>query len=563
MSKREIVLSGCDGTEYVFFPACCYDGNRFRVLKKEYPPMYDPHEAGVDMPVTITDIPRLEEDGDGKIQVTTGDLSTPCVGVYVRRTGRAILVFTAQSLGGSNIGLAYERGRITLTAPASRDYIYYWPHLYKNDEAYTDWDGEIPCEVVEFDCGDMETFYRIFFENRKIMGMDDTRASVLSAGRQFEIQREKFNGMNWKEADGFYDIDTNGMWQPGWVGGGMAGYALMKLGGPVEQERAVKTLWYLFENQAPETGLFYGFRADRNDGFGTPGTENWVLIRKSADSLYFLFKHFALMNDIPRVFIDGTKKLADTFVAIWERYGQFGQFVDCRSGDMVVGNSTCGAIVPAALISAFRYFGDSRYLNTALESADRMYVRDARSGYTTGGPGEILQCPDSESAFALLESTVLLYEETGDRLWLERSEFMAHLCSSWVVCYNYRFPDGSEFSRLGMKTVGSVFANAQNKHSAPGICTLSGDSLHKLHKWTGNSLYKELIDDISLTISQYMSTRERPIRAWDGSILPSGVICERVNMSDWERVGCVGGVFNGSCWCETSNLLTLAECPGT
>ena len=41
--------------------------------------------------------------------------------------------------------------------------------------------------------------------------------------------------------------------------------------------------------------------------------------------------------------------------------------------------------------------------------------------------------------------------------------------------------------------------------------------------------------------------------------LPPGFICERVNMSDWEDYPCVGGVFNGSCWCETSNLLVLAE----
>ncbi len=116
---------------------------------------------------------------------------------------------------------------------------------------------------------------------------------------------------------------------------------------------------------------------------------------------------------------------------------------------------------------------------------------------------------------------------------------------------------------------------AQNKHSAPGICTLSGDSLYKLYKWTGNELYKELYDDISLTISQYMSTDERPIYSWDvpkdatvhgtqdmkveREKLPQGFICERVNMSDWETIRCIGGVFNFSCWCETSNLLFLAE----
>ena len=70
-----------------------------------------------------------------------------------------------------------------------------------------------------------------------------------------------------------------------------------------------------------------------------------------------------------------------------------------------------------------------------------------------------------------------------------------------------------------------------------------------------------------------MSTDERPIYDWgtdpalrDGDPaaieahrLPQGFINERVNMSDWEGPGCIGGVFNGSCWSETSNLLTLAE----
>jgi hypothetical protein len=126
-----------------------------------------------------------------------------------------------------------------------------------------------------------------------------------------------------------------------------------------------------------------------------------------------------------------------------------------------------------------------------------------------------------------------------------------------------------------MKTVGSVFANVQNKHSAPGFCTLSGVGLYKLYKWTGNEMYKELYEDVTRTVSQYMSTNARPIFSWDvpkdASLLnddnlraereqlPSGFICERVNMSDWESRRCIGGVFNGSCWCECTNLLILAE----
>ena len=181
---------------------------------------------------------------------------------------------------------------------------------------------------------------------------------------------------------------------------------------------------------------------------------------------------------------------------------------------------------------------------------------------------------DSESGFGLLESFVVLYEVTGNPKWLTYARECAHYCSSWVVSYNYCFPPESEFGRHQKKTVGSVFANLQNKHSAPGICTLSGDSLLKLWQWTKDPLYLELVKDIALTISQYMSTNEAPIYDWDLSPeereqgspdqleahrLPQGFICERVNMSDWETDRCIGGVFRRSCWSETSNLLALAE----
>jgi hypothetical protein len=536
--------------------------------------MFLPKEAKINMPVTITDVPRLNKDGSGKIEVTTGDVAVPCVGVFCPEAKTATFVFTVQEIDGINLGLAYKKGEILLTYPAYREYIYRWPFMHKNTAPYSDIDAEITYKLLEVPCSDMEEFYKIFFENRKIMELDDSRPDVLPFSRQFEIQKNKFNKMNWQQEQQFYDIDTNGQWQPGWCGGAIFTYPLMKLGGPVEKSRVIKTLCHLFNNQAP-SGLFYGFNDKKNDGFGTAGTENWVLIRKSADCLYYLIKHFELMDQVPEGFIHGTKKLADLFVSIWEKYKQFGQFLDCNTGDIMVGGSTAGAIIPAALVLCYNYFGDEKYLETAKESAQAMYENHALKGYTTGGPGEILQCPDSESAFALLESVVLLYEFTKDSRWLEYAKYMAHFCSSWVVAYNYKFPKDSEFGRLGMKTVGSVFANVQNKHSAPGICTLSGDSLRKLYGWTKNEKYKELYQDIALTISQYMSTEERPIFSWDvpkdasllndDSIrvprekLPEGFICERVNMSDWESECCVGGVFNGSCWCETSNLLTIAD----
>lgn len=556
--------------DFVFLPACCYAGNQFMVLKKKYPPMFLPDEAGVDMDMVITDVPRLNEDGSGSIEVTTGDVAVPCIGVFSKERKKGFLLFTVQELNGINLGLAYEQGKMILTYPAKRTEVYFRFKMHENKDtckdAYKYEEAEIPYRFLEFECADIEHFYEVFFENRKIMGMDCSLPKVISKEEQLKIQIDKYNKYNWRENGEFYACgvgeDKYAVWQPGWVGGGMSTYAFFKMGGPLEKERSMKTLQHLFKYQG-KSGLFYG-GCDKDlvkygDGFNTPGTENWCLLRKSADVLFFVLRQFELIEEVPSVMEAGIKRCADAFVKLWKEYGQLGQFVDAESGEIVVGGSASAAIAPAGLVLAYRYFQNAVYLHAAEEIMEYYYSNFVKKGYTTGGPGEILQCPDSESAFGLLESCVWLYEETKKEIFLKYAQNTAYLCSSWVVSYNYKFPLDSEFGKLDMKTVGSVFANIQNKHSAPGICTLSGTSLRKLYEWTGKEKILEMYREINETISQYMSTEARPIHAVDGRALPAGFMCERVNMSDWETPSWVGGLFYGSCWCEVSNLLVLAE----
>ena len=273
------------------------------------------------------------------------------------------------------------------------------------------------------------------------------------------------------------------------------------------------------------------------------------------DGLAILETYIAELKEEGKTELSGDKafKLYDT-------YGTFGQFVNIETGEMVVGCSTSATIGCGALVSAYRYFNDDRYLKTAKSALGHYYNFFIDKGYTNGGPGEILSAPDSESAFGLLESCVVMYECDRDKIWLDMAETIACYCSSWVMSYAYKFPEMSEFYRLGINTTGSVFANVQNKHSAPGICTLSGDSLLKLYKYTNNTEYLDLIKDIAYYIPQSVSTEEKPIYSWDNprQKLAPGYICERVNTSDWEYPK-IGEVWNGSCWCETSLLLSFAE----
>ena len=179
-----------------------------------------------------------------------------------------------------------------------------------------------------------------------------------------------------------------------------------------------------------------------------------------------------------------------------------------------------------------------------------------------GGPGEICQAPDSESAFGLLESFVQLYETTGKEKWLTAAEEAFDLAVTWVVSYDFNFPRESTAAKMGAHTRGTVFANAQNKHSAPGICTLSGNSLLKLYRFTGNKKYLEWMGRISHALSQFVSLPERPVDTLADKPLPSGFFNERVQMSDWEGKHTVGEFLYGSNWPETTMLLTYVEIPG-
>ena len=77
-----VKLTEWENDAYIFLPACVYDGNKFKKTYCSYPPMYEKCHLGVNAEPVISDIPALNPDGSGKIEVTSGDLSVPCVGIF-------------------------------------------------------------------------------------------------------------------------------------------------------------------------------------------------------------------------------------------------------------------------------------------------------------------------------------------------------------------------------------------------------------------------------------------------------------------------------------------------
>jgi hypothetical protein len=130
--------------------------------------------------------------------------------------------------------------------------------------------------------------------------------------------------------------------------------------------------------------------------------------------------------------------------------------------------------------------------------------------------------------------------------------------ATWVVAYDYSFPPESSLGKADARSTGAVWANVQDKHGVPGICTMSGDALLRLWRASGDPLALDLLQDIAHGIPQYMSRADRPL----SPRLKPGWICERVNLSDWEGAEGVGGNLFGGGFAEASLALTIAEIPG-
>ena len=572
---------------YVVMPALVYKGNRFISKALQYPPILPVEDMGVDKPCVITDVSRLNcVDGPSIIQAKAGEMATSSIGIQSAQTQTGFWILTEQESNVDQIGIELEENLdrseadINVVTPLIRPKKEFTWRSPCYDQSCNLSEGEevtIRLKLFAFFCKDIQGIYDYFARIRTCMTGDITYQQLYPFSNSWKVHEEKYNRDNWSR-DNYYATDTSigsGInFQIGWVGGLMNTLPLLFQGNDQSRKRVCKTLDFAFREGQGNSGFFYGSSDGLEwfgDDFNNVENKRFHLVRKSADALYFIIKHFMLFEkqkrpeEIKMEWYKKTEKLAAAFVNNWQKYHQFGQFIDADTGEIIIGGSASAGIAPAGLALSAQYFKNQDYLSVAKASANYYYENFVKEGYTNGGPGEICQCPDSESAFGILESFIVLYEVTEDELWLNRAKEMAHQAITWCVSYDFKFPPESTFGKMKMKTAGSVYANSQNKHSAPGICTLSGDALFKLYRATGDQLYLEWTKSIAHNLSQYLSRTDRPVVSnWDKHPveLPPGWMCERVNICDWEGNNKVGEVFNASCWCEISSMLTIIEIPG-
>jgi hypothetical protein len=584
-----LTLSGIG--HHVVLPAGAYNGNRLDPRGSGRGA--DQDASGPDAePLQTRVVPRLEIGGGGRIEQRAGDLAMPCVGVFDRDVGTGRWIGTAQRAEGlppdprlDTLLVVEERDGqtfIEVTAAGRR----HKPHrvggpLGPGATLATGDVVTLTFRHARFACASPAELHRAMFDRRPLLADQPrpiSRTPLLPPesvplSACWATQERKFNEQSWVAAHGYYSVGMREVpsqdWQTGWVGGCNTHYALLADGDAVTRQRAVGVFDFLATGATASGYVRTGFF----EGQWRPSDR--LFQRHEADALFFLCKMVRLQHDrgheVPDAWLTLVARLADAFCKTFERHGQFGQYVHEETGEILRGGTCAAGLAPAALLLAADALDEPRYRRVAVESARHFADDYTAIAFTNGGPGDIAQAHDSESAFALVESYAALLETEGDD-WREPAIDAACQAASYVMPYDFDFPEDSQFGRLGMRTTGTVFANVQNKHSAPGICTLSGLGLLRIARATGDRRWLDLLATIARGIGPYMSRLDRPIvdirpgQRWP--VLPAGWVNERINTSDWEVRGDpaqeidVGEVFGGSTWSETALLLTRTELPG-
>lgn len=559
---------------YVMIPAVVYNGNRQRIVNREYATGLDKSDyRRKDLALTSNPIPQLSPEFGAKsrLEVSVCNASTPVITYFDRKERKGTFLFTDQGIDWKgeikDHALIVEESAdrsvasMVISAPGVREYkpefIGFSPSPDRGVSVKPGDKIVIRVAKIEFEANDVPALLSRFMSERKLHTAEETPRNLMPMSevqtRMLRNIEERYHeGEKWQ-----YYCPENADWMSyGWIGGLMNTYPMLALGDDFHLQRVANTFNFGLLNGYGKSGYYYDvLGADgkilyRDGSKLNPGIG---LTRKNADVLYWMVKQFMLLKKqgkqaaILPEWEKQVKGLADAFVKTWNAEKTWGNYLDIETGEIAAYNTTGGAMAVGGLALASVYFKEPAYLEVARQAASAYYDSFALVGFTSGGCGDILQNADSETAAAFMTALMTLYEVTEEETYLKQSADLANLCATWTVSFPYQLPDNTPLAKLGANLTGAVWASTQNKHGAPGFCTQSGDALFKLYRTTGNLLYADLLRDI--------------IHAHAEGVQPNGKITERLTYCDADSRGSRGdGGKTG--WNETNGALMALEIPG-
>lgn len=440
---------------YTLVPGVFYNGN-YQPRVQEIPTLHLPESPRYDLPLSAASMPA----------VLYGNFEDP-------EQGFAWFVSPLSLAGWNGVSFDATEETVTVYLPAREDQVY----RYGKPESY----GRLPftlqpqqalsiqVEALPLPARTPGEVFDFLWENRTrpVAGLPpyctgakldiDEAAQLIG---DWMLKKHFVRGCNQEPMllNAFMDINRPpepvqelAEWNImiGWCSGPMTALPLLKLS-PESRERAIEYLDFLCSDGFFATGLkkpiFDGTRWIALDE--KPKYADYEHARFYGDFAVYLGRAIRYEKSLGNTHLLWEKvfqQQIDIFINLWEKHHDFGMYWTNADQEITLRNrgTAAGAFPFLALTESYLQNPDSEVLQKVIpEIADCYAQRCLTPARINGGPLDIREADDSESAAALTNAYVNCYKVTGEERMLNYALQSAKIFASWVMAYRPPLPSG-------------------------------------------------------------------------------------------------------------------------
>jgi hypothetical protein len=193
-----------------------------------------------------------------------------------------------------------------------------------------------------------------------------------------------------------------------------------------------------------------------------------------------------------RAWIDVALRVLNTAVELQREDGAFGYIFSSREKKVIDWDGFAGCWFAAALVYAWKFTGERRYLESASRALD-FYWPFVRQLNCWGTPMDTCKSVDSEGNLAFIRAARLLHEFTGEARYLDMLADAAAYEYLWRYAFRTR-PQCPPLKGSNWNSCGGSLTSVSNPHIHPMSAVVTED-LKYLAKQTGDVYHQQRADE--------------------------------------------------------------------